>query len=100
MCDLPWQPGGARGGDKSAMRDGAQYLMVVRLASRLCGSGEWTDWHVCEVGNDEDGFRLESNGWIWRWEDIDWVLPLSCLKLPASLRSETVRGGETPKCER
>ncbi|MHB8972752.1 MAG: hypothetical protein ACYC3X_20625 [Pirellulaceae bacterium] len=79
---LPWLPGGARGGDKLSLKDRHQYLMVVRLAGSLCGGPPWMDWHVVEVENDEDGFLFQSNGWVWRWEDVEWCLPLASLELP------------------
>jgi hypothetical protein len=97
--DLPWLLGGATGGDKRALTDGCQYLMVVRLAKRLYGGPPFLDFHVVEIQNDSHGFLFHSNGWVWRWEDVWACLPLSCLTLPASLRSETVRGGESPQCE-
>lgn len=82
MTDLPWQPGGARGGDKAALSHGEQFLMCVRLAGRLGGGSPWLDWHVVEIKNDEDGFKFESHGWVWRWEDVEYCLPMSSLKLP------------------
>ncbi len=83
MTGLPWQPGGAKGGDRLALKNGEQYLMVVILARRLCGPGLWTDWHVVEVQHDEDGFAFHSDGgWKWRWEDVHWFLPLAALQLP------------------
>jgi hypothetical protein len=80
---LAWQPGGARGADKRALKHGGQYLMCVRLAGTLTGGAPWLDWHVVEVQNDEEGFCLHSDGgWKWRWEDVTWCLPMECLKLP------------------
>lgn len=81
--DLPWQPGGARGATRDKLPHGAQFLVCVRLAGTLTGGVPWLDWHVCEVQNDDDGFVLHNDGtWKWRWEDIEWILPMACLSPP------------------
>lgn len=86
MTDLAWQPGGARGGDKSALSHGEQFLMVVRLAGRLGGGVPWYDYHVVEVQRGQQGDKgdivFHSNGWRWEWEDVSFYLPMGSLKLP------------------
>lgn len=80
---LPWQPGGARGGNIAALKNGGQYLAVVRLAGRLFGGNPFWDWHVLYVKQDEQGaVTLHSNDWVWTWDDVSWVLPIECLTLP------------------
>ena len=86
---LPWQVGGARGGNKLDLKNGEQYLMVVRLAGRLGGGEPWTDWHVVEVLHGPDGVVFHSNGWTWTWSDVSYYLPLSKLNLPLDLQKQT-----------
>lgn len=80
---LSWIPGGARGGNKLDLKNGAQYLMVVRLAGRLGGGEPWMDWHVVEVQHGPHGVIFHSNGWTWTWADVSYCLPLSELKIPS-----------------
>lgn len=86
VTDLPWQPGGERGGDKSLLKDGEQFLMVVRLAGRLCGGPPFLDYHVVEVEHGPNGVVFHSNGWTWTWDDVFCCLPMSQIKLPEELR--------------
>jgi len=80
---LPWQLGGARGGNMLNLKNGEQYIMVVRLAGRLGGGEPWMDWHVVEVLHGQHGTVFHSNGWTWTWADVSYCLPLGELKLPS-----------------
>lgn len=83
MDNLEWQPGGARGRDRRDLHNAEQYLMCVRMAGTLTGGAPWYDWHVVEIQNDDQGFVFHSDGgWRWKWEDVEWCLPMSTLKLP------------------
>jgi hypothetical protein len=82
---LPWQPGGALGSSKLDLKNGEQYLMVVRLAGRLGGGEPWMDWHVVEVLHGPNGVVFHSNGWTWTWSDVTYYLPLAKLKLPHNI---------------
>jgi hypothetical protein len=82
---LPWQPGGALGSSKLDLKNGEQYLMVVRLAGRLGGGEPWMDWHVVEVLHGPNGVVFHSNGWTWTWSDVTYCLPLAKLKLPHNI---------------
>lgn len=80
---MQWLHGGALGGNKEQLVNGQQYLMCVHLAGTLTGGTPWRDWHVADIQNDDHGFFFHTDGgWRYRWEDVQWCLPINSLELP------------------